>query len=183
MKIKEETLSSDSLRYIGLQERDLEPPPHTSVFISRNEQNNTTSSPVRNTSTTHTNTRKSECAHKRIRPALANPVVDGVKLILDVRTLIKETARPSVNTLHSRLRNKGIEQLHVITGELLRIYPTVEAAAAFMRVPYSSFSECFTKQTLGFNWKYFVCDATINCKLHFFYPNNDTVWCVYLPPV
>lgn len=61
---------------------------------------------------------------------------------------------------------KPIEQLHPITGEVLRIYPSGKDAAAFLGISHSSVSQCLNGNKAdyaGFRWKFYE-GPPIDCK-------------------
>jgi hypothetical protein len=61
---------------------------------------------------------------------------------------------------------KAIEQLHNITGEVVRIYPSGREAAAFMNISQSGISLCtngLKTEANGFRWRSYE-GPTIDCK-------------------
>jgi hypothetical protein len=63
-------------------------------------------------------------------------------------------------------RTKSIEQLHIDTGEVLRVYPSGKDAAAFMNVSQSGISLCCTgskPDCYGFKWRIYE-GPPIDCK-------------------
>lgn len=63
-------------------------------------------------------------------------------------------------------RTKPIEQLHLITGEVLRVYPSGKDAASFMNVSQSSISQCLQgkrNDCFGFKWRFYE-GPPIDCK-------------------
>lgn len=72
---------------------------------------------------------------------------------------------------------KAIEQLHVVTGEVLRIYPSGREAAAFMNISQSGISLCTNGQKTdanGFRWRSYDgppidCEYSIPLLLYYFF--------------
>lgn len=65
---------------------------------------------------------------------------------------------------------KAIEQLHVISGEILRIYPSGREAAAFMNISQSGISLCtngLKSEANGFRWRSYD-GPPIDCKFRSF---------------
>lgn len=63
-------------------------------------------------------------------------------------------------------RVKAIEQLHILTGEVLRVYPSGKHAASFMNVSQSGISLCCSgtkPDAYGFKWRFYEGPA-IDCK-------------------
>lgn len=92
--------------------------------------------------------------------AVAAPQDDRV--LPDLRAAIAATSNPAIEC-----RTKAIELLHVVTGELVRVFPSGKDAASFFNVAQSSISICLhnTKpEFLGFRWRHYVGPA-INCKI------------------
>lgn len=61
---------------------------------------------------------------------------------------------------------KAVEQLHILTGEVLRIYPSGKHAATFLNVSQSGISQCLTgvkTDCYGFRWRYYS-GPPIDCK-------------------
>ena len=61
---------------------------------------------------------------------------------------------------------KCIEQLHLVTGELLRVYPSGKDAAQFMNVTQSGISLCTSglrPDCYGFRWRIYE-GPPIDCK-------------------
>lgn len=63
--------------------------------------------------------------------------------------------------------NKVVEQLHPVTGEVLRLHPSGKAAALFMGTTSAGISLCCsgkTKESFGFRWRLYEGPA-IDCTL------------------
>ena len=69
-------------------------------------------------------------------------------------------------TVHTNNEAKCVEQIHSETGQVLRIYPSVTAAAKFMKISQSNISSCCNgkKQTCcGFKWRFYD-GPLLDCK-------------------
>ena len=68
--------------------------------------------------------------------------------------------------IQSQLETKCVEQIHSITGQVLRVYPSIAAAANFMEIYQSHISKCFNgkRQTCGgFKWRFYD-GPLLDCK-------------------
>ena len=79
----------------------------------------------------------------------------------------------NLKLLQSQLMNaavdrkaKRVEQIHPVTGQVLRVYPSATAAANFMGVCGSSIGSCCVGKMLhcgGFKWRYYN-GPPLDCK-------------------
>jgi hypothetical protein len=68
------------------------------------------------------------------------------------------------------IKSKAIEQLHISTGEVLRIYPSGKDAAEFMNVSQSGISLVCSgkiKDSYGFKWRFYE-GPPIDCTCNIF---------------
>ena len=68
--------------------------------------------------------------------------------------------------IQSQLETKCVEQINPITGQVLRIYPSIAAAANFMEISKSSIHNCSNgkRQTCaGFKWRFYD-GPLLDCK-------------------
>ena len=89
--------------------------------------------------------------------------------IPNLRLLIAQSAHAYQG---NAVRSKAIEQLHLISGELVRIYPSGKDAANFLGVSQSGISLCLhlTKPDFhGFKWRQYG-GPNFNCKLSLMIP-------------
>jgi hypothetical protein len=84
----------------------------------------------------------------------------------DLRAVIQATTNSTLD-----MRTKVLEVRHLLTGELLRVFPSGKDGAAFFGVAQSGISLCLhnTKPDyLGFKWRLYV-GPSIKCKLQLCY--------------
>ena len=71
-----------------------------------------------------------------------------------------------LETVHTGGKTKCVEQIDLETGEILRVYPSVTAAANFMGISISHISECCYGKLLtcgGFKWRFYD-GPLLDCK-------------------
>ena len=71
-----------------------------------------------------------------------------------------------LETFHTGSKTKCVEQINPITGQVLRVYPFVTAAANFMGIDHSSISNCCNnkiKTCGGFKWRFYD-GPPLDCK-------------------
>lgn len=101
-----------------------------------------------------------EAASKPAAEPEEEEALDPATLIPDLRALLRDNCGPD------GLRSKAIELLHLVTGQLVRIFPSGKDAAQFFNVSQSGISLCLhnTKPDfLGFKWKAYDGPG-IKCK-------------------
>lgn len=93
-------------------------------------------------------------------------VMDNVDEVKDILAMEENEVPSHNNSAHTGSRTKPIEQLHIITGEVLRVYPSGKDAASFMNVSQSSISQCLQgkrSDCFGFRWRFYE-GPLIDCK-------------------
>jgi hypothetical protein len=92
--------------------------------------------------------------------AAVQAIQDG-RPLPDLRAAIAATHLSGVE-----MKSKAIELLHVMTGDLVRIFPSGKDAAGFFNIAQSNISLCLhnTKPDyLGFRWRHYI-GRPVNCK-------------------
>lgn len=93
--------------------------------------------------------------------ANSNVVVDGPANVLHVNV-------PSYDGTHvlPPRSTKAVEQLHILTGEILRLHASGKHAAQFFDLSQSGISQCLTTaktDCYGFRWRYYL-GPPVDCK-------------------
>jgi hypothetical protein len=89
--------------------------------------------------------------------------------IADYKVNLRELINSTYHNYNAK--TKAIEMLHVVTDELVRIFPSGKDAAQFWAVSQSGISLCLhdvKPDFLGFKWRNYNGNA-INCKSFFFF--------------